>query len=360
MTQMIGRALRGTAAGGTESAYIVSFIDNWNDHIAWVNPESLFTGENEFRETETERRDSCLRLIAISKIEEFAALLDNSIDTTALEKVPFVQRIPIGMYAFKYLEPNGMDLSYQVMVYDSTKSAYEELMSALPTLFSEYGVDDEFPDEKTLEQMEEHCRQTFFCGNMIPPYERKDVIHILKYYAQYEVAPTFYTFDEIDRLRLDVSEIAKHIYDEDMGPRKRQEYINDLWDSTDDNVLRIFFGRKLYFTKQLDLELNKITDPGLWDDEPNVEYGLKKLEDMPLYEIGKHNPLLEKELRDEAFLKSQNKDGEYVCAICGMKSRKRIQFQVDHIIPMDKGGKSISSNLQVLCRRCNGKKGDSL
>ena len=56
MTQMIGRALRGTAAGGTESAYIVSFIDNWNDHIAWVNPESLFTGENEFRETETERR----------------------------------------------------------------------------------------------------------------------------------------------------------------------------------------------------------------------------------------------------------------------------------------------------------------
>lgn len=228
------------------------------------------------------------------------------------------------MYAFKYLEPNGMDLSYQVMVYDSTKSAYEELMSALPTLFSEYGVDDEFPDEKTLEQMEEHCRQTFFCGNMIPPYERKDVIHILKYYAQYEVAPTFYTFDEIDRRRLDVSEIAKHIYDEDMGPRKRQEYINDLWDSTDDNVLRIFFGRKLYFTKQLDLELNKITDPGLWDDEPNVEYGLKKLEDMPLYEIGKHNPLLEKELRDEAFLKSQNKDGEYVCAICGMKSRKRI------------------------------------
>ena len=42
MTQMVGRALRGTAAGGTSSAYIVSFIDHWNEHIAWVNPETLF------------------------------------------------------------------------------------------------------------------------------------------------------------------------------------------------------------------------------------------------------------------------------------------------------------------------------
>ena len=33
MTQMIGRALRGEAAGGTSSAYIVSFVDNWNEHI---------------------------------------------------------------------------------------------------------------------------------------------------------------------------------------------------------------------------------------------------------------------------------------------------------------------------------------
>ena len=48
MTQMVVRALWGTAAGGTSEAYIVSFVDNWNEHIAWVNPESLFSGSNEF------------------------------------------------------------------------------------------------------------------------------------------------------------------------------------------------------------------------------------------------------------------------------------------------------------------------
>ena len=40
MTQMIGRALRGTAAGGTSEAHIVSFVDKWNENIAWCNPVS--------------------------------------------------------------------------------------------------------------------------------------------------------------------------------------------------------------------------------------------------------------------------------------------------------------------------------
>lgn len=41
MTQMVGRALRGPAAGGTDTAYIVSFVDDWDEHIAWVNPGEL-------------------------------------------------------------------------------------------------------------------------------------------------------------------------------------------------------------------------------------------------------------------------------------------------------------------------------
>ena len=161
MTQMVGRALRGTAAGGTSEAYIVSFVDNWNEHIAWVNPESLFSGSNEFDDTPTERAKHHLRMIAISKIEEFASVLDDAVDTTALEKVPFVQRIPLGMYAFTYLEENGMDLSYQVMVYDSTAEAYRNLMDALPALFRSYHVTEEYPTDRMLGMMEQQCRDTF-------------------------------------------------------------------------------------------------------------------------------------------------------------------------------------------------------
>lgn len=358
MTQMVGRALRGTAAGGTSSACIVSFVDHWNEHIAWVNPESLFNGNNDFQDNDSERVKRDLRMIAISKIEEFAAVLDDAVDTTELEKVPFEKRIPVGMYAFTYLEENGMDHAYQVMVYDSTQDAYKNLMDSLPLLFKSFGATEEYLTETQLDEMEAQCRDSFFCGEMIPPYERKDIMNILKYYAQYEAVPKFYTFAEVDRNKLDISKIAQHIWDEDMGERKRTEYVDSLWESSDDNMLRLFFGRKLYFLRQLNIELMKLSHPDIYDEENNIKYGTRALEDLPLYEIGKINPILEKSLRDEAFEKAKDEDGNYHCACCGVADKSRIYFQVDHIVPMNKGGKSVVENLQILCRQCNGTKGD--
>lgn len=361
MTQMVGRALRGTAAGGTSSAYIVSFIDHWNEHIAWVNPESLFAGDNEFQDSDdSERIKRDIQLIAISKIEEFARILDNSVDTLDLERVAFEKRIPIGMYAFNYLEENGMDHSYQVMVYDSTQEAYKNLMESLPSLFKSFDVTEEYLTKEQLDEMEEQCRDSFFCGEMIPPYESRDVINIIKYYAQYEEAPRFYTFEEVDRNKLDISKIARHIWDEDMGVRKKAEYIDELWNSGDDNMLRLFFGRKIYFRRQLDIELMKLSDPSIYggEKEPQVGYGSKELEDLPLHRIGEIYPDYEKYLRDETFKKYIDEAGNYHCACCGFTDRSRVPFQVDHIIAMNNGGKSVLENLQILCRSCNARKSD--
>jgi superfamily II DNA or RNA helicase len=361
MTQMIGRALRGEAAGGTSEAYIVSFVDNWNEHIAWVNPENLFIdAQNDFSDNTSEHQKHELRMIAISKIEEFAAILDDSVDTTAIEKVPFEKRIPIGMYAFTCLEENGMDHSYQVMVYDSTQESYNDMMDALPSLFRDFKVDEEFVEENTLIEMAEQIADTFFTGEIIPPYEESDIIHILKYYAQYEDTPRFYTFDDIDRSKLDVGVIAKHIWDEDMGPRKKAEYVDSIWENTDDNMLRLFFGRKVYFWRQLDIEMMKLSSPDIFEDEQNVKYGKRDFEDMPLGEIRKYDPEYEKELRDGAFEKALDEDGNYVCAKCGMKDKWKVPFQVDHIMPMNKGGKTVPENLQILCRSCNARKSDTL
>ena len=358
MTQMIGRALRGEKAGGTKNAYIVSFIDNGLDKIAWSNPESIFEGNNDFADSKSDYEKRDIRLIAISKIEEFAKMLNDSADTRELEKVPFTKRIPVGMYAFTYLEEDGMDISHQVMVYDSTKQAYEHLMESLQILFQEYGNDDEYISHETLVKMAEKCRETFFLGEMIPPYDEKDIINILKYYAQFESAPCFYTFDDLDNNKIDVCMIARHIVEQRMDPVTQAAYIQQLWNDNDNNLLKLFFGKQKYFYDQLNREIMRITSPFLFEDDDNVIYGKKQFEDMPLYEIGKHSPAYEKELRDTAFESAKNPDGSYTCAYCGKKFPNRIMLQVDHIIPMNKGGKTRIDNLQILCKFCNGEKGD--
>ena len=359
MTQMIGRALRGEKAGGTKKAYIVSFIDNGLDKIAWSNPETIFEGNNDFADTKSEYEKRDIRLIAISKIEEFAKMLNDSADTKELEKAPFTQRIPIGMYAFTYLEENGMDISYQVMVYDRTKTAYEQLMEFLPLLFKEYCNDEEYLSQDKLSNMAEQCRNTFFLGEMIPPYDEKDIINILKYYAQYEAAPNFYTFDELDKSKIDVCAIARHIVEQKMDPVTQSAYIQQLWNDGDDNVLKLFFGRQKYFYNQLNREILRITSPFLFeDDEDNVVYGKRQYENMSLYEIGKVAPEYEKLLREGAFAKAKTPDGYYACACCGKKYTDRVLLQVDHIYPHNKGGKTTPENLQILCRFCNAEKSD--
>ena len=51
------------------------------------------------------------------------------------------------------------------------------------------------------------------------------------------------------------------------------------------------------------------------------------------------------------------RDG-YRCRKCGV-SQMYAKLEVDHIIPIAKGGKSTYNNLQTLCHRCNVEKGDN-
>jgi len=55
------------------------------------------------------------------------------------------------------------------------------------------------------------------------------------------------------------------------------------------------------------------------------------------------------------------RDG-YRCRNCGVYGRYNpyVQLEIDHIIPIAKGGKTTYDNLQTLCHKCNVEKGDRL
>ena len=353
MTQMVGRALRGLKAGGTKEAYIVTFIDNWNDKIAWVNPETLTEAEYHEKETLVEIQKQQIRLIAISKIEEFARMADAAVDTSALDSTPAIELIPLGMYMLSTLECN-----HQILVYNSTQNAYQSLIRDLPNLMEHYGIEGETIPEETLDDMTEHCFQSYFDENMIPSCNRNDIEHLLKFYAQKAVAPLFVTIDEMERKKLDVSEIAKKIYDEDMRRSEKNAYIQSLW-TEEGSLLPVYYTNPYFFKKLIDLELDKLDgDIEIAAAEPQTEAELRNLEQFPLQKIIELYPKIGLQLKEDAFAAARNDDGSYVCAGCGEVFPTRLFLQVDHIVPMAKGGLSVPDNLQVLCRTCNQRKGD--
>lgn len=73
------------------------------------------------------------------------------------------------------------------------------------------------------------------------------------------------------------------------------------------------------------------------------------------YNSKNQRKLMTKELRKKVMLRNN-----YTCQICGKYMPDEVGLQVDHIIPVSKGGKTVLSNLQVLCSKCNGSKSNKI
>jgi len=69
------------------------------------------------------------------------------------------------------------------------------------------------------------------------------------------------------------------------------------------------------------------------------------------YHSKEQRRLMTKQLRHQISQRDN-----YTCQICGKQMIDGVGLQIDHIVPIAKGGKTIPSNLQVLCSKCNGKK----
>ncbi|BCN30265.1 DEAD/DEAH box helicase family protein [Anaeromicropila herbilytica] len=356
MTQMVGRALRGEKAGGTAKAYIVSFVDDWNNKIAWVNPETLFA-EGEFTDKESDYTKRNIRIISIKKIEEFAKLVDDTIDTRAIESIDFIKRVPIGMYVFTFIDENDLERNHQILVYDSTKEAYQELIASFGNIFKDYNIVDETIETELLDELCNVCEATYFYKDMTPPYNEKDVEYLLKFYAQKETEPLFVPIEKIDRKRVNLCNVAKDIVDKDMRRREQEDYINSLWNDKN-GLIQIYFGNKYFFKKQLETEIDKLYNPEVYVTKSNSIALKRSVEELSIHDIELMVPEHARKLKDEVYMNACDSEGNYCCAECGKKSVTKALFQIDHKIPMAKGGLSIPENLQLLCRTCNLRKGD--
>ena len=363
MTQMVGRALRGVTAGGTKEAYIVSFIDDWEDKIAFEAPETILIGGAPLNEKDHEYRKQNVRFVAISLIEEFARISDETVDTRQLENLPFSERIPVGMYMVSYMEEDSeneisIERNSSVLVYNNSRKAYETFVSDLGKIMKKYGVEGDHINDEIINKMIEDCREKYFGDVILPPCKYTDIEAMLKYYAYSGKKPVLTPIEEIDREKVNLSYIAQNMLDLRLNDYEKRDYLERLWND-ENTLLKLFYTEYEYFKRQLDKEVDKIVYEIISGSSPNVKYDQRTLEEMSLYQIRERNPAYGEKLKNTVF-KSALKNGVYKCNRCGKISPYPNDFQVDHIIPMSKGGKTVIGNLQLLCKKCNGIKGDSV
>lgn len=68
----------------------------------------------------------------------------------------------------------------------------------------------------------------------------------------------------------------------------------------------------------------------------------------------------QRKLMTPALRKQIKERDNFTCQMCGKYMPDEVGLHIDHIIPIAKGGKSIPSNLQVLCSKCNGRKSSKI
>ena len=98
LTQMVGRALRGPKFGGTEKAFIVSFIDNWKQRINWAAYDQLAPSLADESIPEYGKRPP-LQLISIDLVRRLARQMDSGIN---VNPAPYKAFLPIGWYRVEY------------------------------------------------------------------------------------------------------------------------------------------------------------------------------------------------------------------------------------------------------------------
>ena len=107
-----------------------------------------------------------------------------------------------------------------------------------------------------LSDLMDICENTYFDDDMIPPYNKRDINYLFKYFAQKESAPLFIPFEEIDRNKVDLAIIAREIVAKDMRRSEQTDYINSLW-ADESSLIKIYFGNKYFFKHQLEIEIDK-------------------------------------------------------------------------------------------------------
>lgn len=359
MTQMVGRALRGVKAGGTEDAFIVSFIDDWSELVAWQSPEELFNDGIEQDQALSSSAKYETQLISIELIQQFSHLADSFVDTTKLQNLPAIMRIPVGWYSFDLeyrLENEDIDYkSCKILVFEQHLEAFEELSKNIEKLYKSYDYDNNniLDQPEKLDLLNEIIKKYFdIIEYPEPKIQENDLLNLIDFYDTHQTMPDYFRFE--DRNKYDISKLANEIINRGFSRIEESNYILSSWHGeTGKSIWKEFYSNNLnYFRNEINFEIGRVLYPSVDPELPKIEYGQNMLEDLPLYEWP---PVEHRKMLEAVYEKWNTKNPKDK-----IETKNRFMYDIDHKYPFSEGGKTTLDNLEPKLRGDNKKKGNKI
>ena len=237
LMQMVGRGLRGVEAGGTESAYIVSFHDKWEKLKFWMKPEfvtgsigepvdkNIGPGSIEGTENIDNPKKPEVNIVD-TNIQELLEKLYEVMKVNITSRV-ITDIIPDGWYTV-FDEENEKDVN--ISVYDDQLLGFQLMEDSLSLI-----TDGRINADKIIVMM--------FKDSQIKPNTR-DITLILEHIKDGNEMPEYYTFEQRNRFdpKLIANKMVKEIEDDEAS----EYWLKDYYDRNPilKNLYRTFYAFK--------------------------------------------------------------------------------------------------------------------
>ena len=143
-----------------------------------------------------------------------------------------------------------------------------------------------------------------------------------------------------------------------MSEKEINAVIEDVWNQNGN--VRDWYDKDFYYG-MMRVYFNRMSP----ETYRAPEFVLPPKEQMDMGELKKHYPEYYRELRDYLVLRmKKDEEGYYYSDLQDeeqpVRSKDLGMFEMDHIIPISKGGLTTKENLQMITRKQNRKKSDSM
>ena len=184
-------------------------------------------------------------------------------------------------------------------------------------------------------------------GSSIIKYHIENNIDLIRT----DIENAIYNIDLLEEYTKEVDKIINY------KSENKTNYSLKKFQKIENRVLNDSIHKRKEFLIKLKLEVYYRSNAGKVNE---TRYGNYSFEDLvKLYKEWQNGNKYEETIKQERKIMNDDirynvlKRDNFTCKLCGISAKDEAKLHVDHIIPVSKGGKTIMSNLQTLCDRCN-------